>query len=397
MAEPLQKLKLPFVKVKPWRFRKFPIIAWWGPPGTASFQDFLNYKDAGFTLYAANPDTGFEQSLNFAEQAGLGVMAYRQVQGFVLPPKSVDFSLSRRRVVGWLTNDEPSGFPAVVASISAVNSLMREDPTRWALFNMLPPHAQKDPYTEPIMEAAVRNGMPILSYDSYVIHADGTDNAEAHYRYLDQFRQASLRYKVPFWAFALTIKHFGYRRPSESDLRWNQYTNLAYGAKGLWYFTYWGPTDWPNWDNQAIINPRDGSKTQLYEHVRTLNQAVLQMGPTLLDLTSREVVHTTPTPGQRPFNHGKYWIADIKAQNALIGFFTDRRGKEFALLVNKRHGMGKSAAEMADFIELTFKPQVHSVTAVNWLDGRQGRVKITASKASLRVSGGTGVLLRLDS
>ncbi len=299
---------------------------------------------------------------------GLPVMAYRQPQGFDLPAKAADFTKNREQIVGWLTNDEPSGMPAVVASITAVNAL-REDPTRWALFNLLPPGAQNNPSTEPIIEAAVRNGMPLLSYDAYVIHANGRDNAEAHFRYLDQFRQASLRYNTPFWAFALSIKHFSYRRPSESDLRWNHYTNLAYGAKGLWYFTYWGPTGWENWDTVAIVDPRNGAKTELYEYVKTLNRAVLNMGDVLLGLTSRDVVHTSPPPGQRPFMPNKHWIIGIRATDALIGFFQDGNGTQYALLVNKRHGMGKSAEETADSMALTFAPAVRSVTAVNWLDG----------------------------
>lgn len=397
----LERLELPPVTRQPWRFEKFPIIAWWGPPGTASRRDFENYKNAGFNLYAANPDTGYERAVDLAGRVGLKVMAYRQLQGFGLPAAAAppaDYAKNRKNIVGWLTHDEPGGAPAVIEAITAVNTLLREDPTRWALFNLLPPFAQVNPSTEPVLKAAVRNGMPILSYDAYVIHADGTDNAGAHFRALEQFRQASLRYDAPFWAFALTIKHFGYRRPSESDLRWNHYTNLAYGAKGLWYFTYWGPTDWPNWDTVAIVDPRDGAKTDLYEPVRKLNQAVGDMGDRLLRLTSLDVVHTLPPPGQRLFVPDARWITDIKATDALIGFFTDRgdSGAQYALLVNKRHGMGQSPEQTADRIELTFAPSVRSVTAVNWQDGRRGRLKLTGGKAMLRVHGGTGVLLRLD-
>ncbi len=396
-AEGLENLQLPGVVKQPWRFRKFPIIAWWGPPGTARAEDFRAYKEAGFTLYAANPDAGYERALQLAAQAGLPVMAYRQVQGFGLPPEPADFSRHREQIAGWLTNDEPGGEPAVTHSITAVNTLMREDPTRWALFNMLPPGAQRNPSTEPVIEAAVRNGMPLLSYDSYVLGADGTDNTSAHFRYLEQFRQASLKYKVPFWAFALSIKHLSYRRPSESDLRWNHFTNLAYGAKGLWYFTYWGPTSWENWDTVAIVNPADGSKTALYEQVKALNQTVLSVGDVLLGLTSTGVVHTSPPQGQQPFVPNQQWITGLKARDALIGFFEDKAGRRYALLVNKQHGKGLSAAQAADAIELSFALNVHSLSALSWLDGRPGPLKIDHGQATLRVAGGTGVLLRVNS
>lgn len=279
-------------------------------------------------------------------------------------------------------------------AITAVHALMREDPTRRALFNMLPPDAQRNPATPEVMDAAVRNGLPILSYDSYVIYADGHDNTEVHYRYLEQFRQASLRYSIPFWAFALSIRHFSYRRPSESDIRWNQYTNLAYGAKGLWYFTYWGPTDWPNWDHVAIVDPSDGKPTELYPYVRAINRAVRDMGKTLLRLTSTGVFHTSPPPGQQPFSASRNWITDLRARDALVGFFRDPNGADYALLVNKQHGKGLSAAATADEIELTVAPTVRQVIAENWLDGTKGPVKLTDGKATLRVAGGTGVLLR---
>jgi hypothetical protein len=395
-TDALQALTLPRVYRRPWRFRKFPIIAWWGPPGTATLRDFRAYKDAGFTLYAANPDTGYEPAMEMAARVDIPVMAYRQVQGFGLPARPADYTRHRENIVGWITNDEPSGDAGVTAAITAVNTLLREDPTRWALFNLLPPGAQQNPSTEPVISAAIRNGLPILSYDSYVIHKDGTDAAERHYQYLDQFRRASLRYDVPFWAFALSIQHFGYRRPSESDLRWQQYTNLAYGAKGLWYFTYWGPTSWENWDRVAIVDPATGAPTENYRHVQTLNRAVQKMGDTLLTLSCRDVVHTNPPNGQQPFVPDRQWIAGLTAADALIGFFNDPRGRQYALLVNKQHGMNKTARETADEITLTFAPNVGGVTAVSWLDGKTGPLRLSAGKATLTVAGGTGVLLRLD-
>ncbi len=390
----LDDLNLPPVEKKPWRFDGFPILAWWPPPGTATLADFLAYKEAGFTLYPANPDIGFDNALKFAAQAGLKIMPYRDKQGFALPDKEVVFPKDNEHIVGWITNDEPSGIEAVTASITAVNKLMRQDPTRWTLFNFLPPHVQHNPSTKPIIDAAVRNGMPILSYDNYVIMADGTDKTLEHFNNLELFRKASLEHDIPFWAFALTIKHFSYRRASESDLRWKHFTNLAYGAKGLWYFTYWGPTDWERWDTIAIVDPKNGDKTEIYNYVKTLNHAVLEMGDILLDLTNEMVTHTNPPEGHAVFEPDKFWIANIKAKDALVSFFKDSKGEEYAMVVNKLHGMNKTAKETADLIELTFAPDVKGVESVNWLDGKKGTLALENNKASLNIYGGTGVLLK---
>jgi hypothetical protein len=166
----LADLRLPPVPRAPWRFREFPIIAWWGPPGTAPVSDFQNYRDAGFTLYAANPDTGYDDAMEKAARVGLKLLAYRTPQGFGLPAKAADFTRRNKALVGWLVRDEPSGDAAITESITAVNALMRADPTGRALFNLLPPDAQNHPTTGPVIDAAVRNGLGVLSYDSYVIH-----------------------------------------------------------------------------------------------------------------------------------------------------------------------------------------------------------------------------------
>ena len=382
---------------RPWRFEGFPIVAWWGPPGTGVREDFEAYRDAGFTLHATNPDRGFEQALRHVEAVGLKSLVFRQHQGFELEAlPNPRFPEQRESVVGWIVADEPQGPTEVARAIQAVSHLMRQDPSRWSFFNLLSPQFQGNPPTEAIIDAAVRAGMPIVSFDSYVIMADGSDRSDLFYANLERIRQASLAHGVPFWPFALTIKHYTYRRPSESDLRWQHFSNLAYGAKGLWYFTYWGPTNWRGWDSRAIVDPRDGSRTELYDWVKTLNQAVLAMGDRLLRLKSVDVVHTQPATGRRGFEVGKHWIVDVQARDALVGFFEGPDGSPHALVVNKLHGPGKSARETTDTIRLTFAERVQRVEAVSWLDGRPGLLQPERRTVVLPIAGGTGVLLSAE-
>jgi hypothetical protein len=48
---------------------------------------------------------------------------------------------------------------------------------------------------------------------------------------------------IPFWAFALTTAHLSYPVPTMGQLRYQVYSNLAYGAQGIEYYTYWKPAD----------------------------------------------------------------------------------------------------------------------------------------------------------
>ena len=397
----ISSFKLPPVKKAPWRFKKFPLIAWWGPPGTAPQKAFDDYRDAGFNLYLANSDIGTSQALEKAKAAGLAIMGFPGGGGFGLKRRHVDFPQDDPSIVAWLITDEPSGVEGVENAITAMNTQMRRDPTRYAFYNMLPPSAMRDPSTTEAIKAAVENGLPILSYDAYVIYKNGNTNPENQFRFLEIYREASVQYDVPLWAFALTISHFNYRRPSESDYRWNQYTSLAYGAKGLWCFTYWGPTEdkrnWDKWDNRAIVNPATGRKTKLWHQVKAVNDTVSAVGDTLLKLKSVGVAHTSEPLVDRPFKPGKWWISDIKAQNALLGFFVDPAGKKYAWVMNKQHGAKSSAADLADTMTLTFAPDVKKVTALSWLDGTPGHIAIDKNhQATLKIAGGTGVLIRVD-
>lgn len=60
-----------------------------------------------------------------------------------------------------------------------------------------------------------------------------------YFENLEIIRRQALRVGVPFWNVILATPHFSYRDPSPADMRWQAYTTLAYGGKGLAYFTYW--------------------------------------------------------------------------------------------------------------------------------------------------------------
>lgn len=394
-AETLDDITYPPPPKAEWRFKQFPILAFWAVPGSATLTDFKNYRDAGFNIYTLNPDRDFYDGLEKATSAGLAIMPFIKKQGFNVKDMDVEYPEDHPNVVGWITRDEPKTVEEADISIRAANGLMHKDPTRWAMFNNLPPHT-KHLNTKKLVAAAVRSGVPIISYDNYVIYENGTADEAQHFAALDLYRRLSLKHDVPFWAFALTIKHFHYRRASESDVRWKQFTNLAYGAKGLWYFTYWGPTDWEKWDNKAIVNPADGSKTELYEYVKAINHNVLSMGDTLLNLTLTDVTHTTATPeGQNTFEPNRHWIAEITARSAIVSFFRHKDGSRYGMVVNKQHGKDKSAAALTDEITLTFAKRVSRADAVAWLDGNPGQLTIKDNKANLKIAGGTGVLLKL--
>jgi hypothetical protein len=71
-------------------------------------------------------------------------------------------------------------------------------------------------------------------------------------------RKIALEKRIPFWNIVLVTQHGGYRNLTEPELRFEAMQTLAFGARGLLWFTYWDPTGPPNPGNwsHAMIDPR---------------------------------------------------------------------------------------------------------------------------------------------
>jgi hypothetical protein len=54
-------------------------------------------------------------------------------------------------------------------------------------------------------------------------------------------RRESLAAGVPFWNFFNCMPFGPHSDPTEDQIRWQIYTSIAYGAKGVLYFCYWTP------------------------------------------------------------------------------------------------------------------------------------------------------------
>ena len=204
--------------------------------------------------------------------------------------------------------------------------------------------------------------------------------------------------------------------PSESDVRMQVYSSLAYGFKGLLYFLYQTPT----WKH-AILD-ENGNEGRMYKTVAKLNKEVGHLGKALRFLTSTDVRyapgrHYCPRPipngeylknliplGAREFEPAAGTAYQIKgfrahgisiARNGLIGFFRDDDGGKYFMAVNLLHNRGALAAEMEARVTVTFEPSVASVWRLSRTTGHVEEVKVKKGSLELILPGGTGDLFKL--
>jgi len=155
-----------------------------------------------------------------------------------------------------------------------------------------------------------------------------------YWPHLEIVRFHCLKAKTPLIQIICSLPHFNYRDPSEADLRWQVYTSLAYGSRGIIYFTYWDVKELATNQGPAIIT-MDGKRDKKYGYVRSINKRIARLGPVLLRLTSTGVYHTDPVP-----SGSQRLTADAPVKKAdggpmVIGCFRDAKGLYYIMPVNR--------------------------------------------------------------
>ena len=132
----------------------------------------------------------------------------------------------------------------------------------------------------------------LLSYDHYHFlkrKPDGRpSDGRQYFLNLALIRMAAQEARVPF----LNIIQAGtgeawWREPTPEEMRWLVFTTLAYGGRGISYFTYWA-------FRGGLY--ADGKPSPLVQPVAALNAEMAKFGPALLHLDSVAVYQTAPLP-----------------------------------------------------------------------------------------------------
>ncbi len=327
----------------------FFLSYWVGPPTEDA--RYAEIREANFTVAAPGGGSSPEDNraiLDLCRKHGLKAMVYdSRISG--ADPAAPDFAARIDAAVGdyaghpalygYHITDEPnaSEFPRLAAIVAR---LKEKDPGRLAYINLFPNYASPDQLGNPTYEAHVDAFCKIvkpelLSYDHYALLDPAQPPRPEYFPNLDVIRRKALEFGIPFCAVVLSTPHDPYRNPSEADLRWQAWTALAYGAKGISWFTYWTPksTTW-NFHN-GIINEK-GERSEHYERLKRLHGEIRAMGPTLRALTSTAVYAAgTKLPGVAPWpEEGAPPAARVEGGPFLVGFFVDYEGTAHATIVN---------------------------------------------------------------
>lgn len=327
-------------KMKMVEAEDFLIMPWgW----TAGDREILeDIRDCGFNM------AGFvsPQHVTLAARAGLKcIVDDPNVSRVVNDAQMSDEEIAKRvekatarfrknpNVYGYYVMDEPTAplFPNLARWAAAIT---KAHPGSTPYINLLPIGAQgpgsKD-YEDYIEQFVSVIKPTYVSYDHYTLMDDGSVRPSL-YMNLEVMRKASLKHGIPFWNIVLGNSHFHYAEVTQGGLNLQVYATLAYGGKGICYFTYFAPLV-GNYRNAAV--DQFLNKTPTWGMLRLINNQIHALAPVYLTLKSVNVFHNEDVPDGCLGMDSSRHLAEVGGGSFLIGEFEDSNGVPYVLIVNK--------------------------------------------------------------
>ncbi|MCL2742229.1 MAG: hypothetical protein FWE67_00085 [Planctomycetaceae bacterium] len=343
---------------------EMPIHAWVGIPANQStVERFKELKYAGinvnFTFYPNIAEV--EKALDAAQQAGVKVLPFcPELKNE--PEKTVKRLMNHPALAGYHLRDEPSiadfaGLSEWIKKVQAVDSkhgsyinLYPNDLCVERFFDKEVLESMKkegkNPYAEYVALFLKEVPVPYLSFDHYPItQKDGVNSIKVQwYENLEIIAAASQKAGMPFWAFALSNAHRNpgsapgdpYPIPTVGDLKLQMYSNLAYGAQSLQYFTYWGmKKEWMEFQGAPMT--ADGKRTEIYDRIKVVNDEIQTLAGVFLDSKVISVRHTGEQipQGTKRLEQLPPKIKTLETDGGAVVSLLEKGNRQFLVIVNR--------------------------------------------------------------
>ncbi len=331
-----------------------PIIAYWGVPEYATNKEaFRTFSECGFTvsLYPYSSLENLTKACKVAEQYGIKVLGSCPEMK-TSPTKAASILTKEQGFFGYIMQDEPS-VPEIKKLEVIIKQLRSVDNKHLFYINLFPfsdPKkilaSTKANYPE-YLKASSSTPCQQISFDHYPITTKGI--SETWYHNLEMVREESLASGKPFWGFALSVPHdvpFSngnyYPTPTLASLRLQVYSNLAYGAQAIQFFTYWTPDGSDSFHFHDAPISLDGKKTKTYTIVQQMNRELRTISKLFYGAKVTAVHHlggTNIPEGTTRLSKAPLNLSSLKVsgrQGAVISQFK-KDGHHYLAIVNKSH------------------------------------------------------------
>lgn len=293
---------------------ELPILGWYGiPEDKVTVERYQEASQAGFTILmqAASNAEKMRGFLDMAQSAGIKLS--------VLLPEfenegleaAVAMLKDHPALLMWHVKDEPKykDFEKVADTIRRIDTVDGRHPCY--VNHIADASASMGvPDYAAYMERVLREFKPrLISADFYPCRLADTARALPYrdtdnevyvcptwYRQLEYLSGLARREELPLALFACDVAHdvvdYVYPVPTVAMLRLQMYSNLAYGARMLQYFTYWNPYPKTQLKFHESIIRADGTRSPVYDRVRQVNRELQARAFVFMDAELVSVSHT---------------------------------------------------------------------------------------------------------
>jgi len=274
---------------------QIPVLAWYSiPQDQTSLERYRELKDAGFThnlSFFPNRES-MKAAFDTAYKAGIMMVAYcPELKSKT--EETVKMFMDHPALAAYMLRDEPNRKDFHELGDWA-NKIIAIDNTHFCYLNLFPNYASEEQlgtksYKEHVDLFTEEVPVQVLSFDHYPVVGDSL--RAGWYENLEIISESARRNGKPFWAFALSVAHGPYPVPTVAHLRLQVFSDLAYGAQGIQYFTYWTPYDTTWKFNNAPIS-LEGKRTDSYDRVKLVNEEIRNLSFVFLGAKVISIGHT---------------------------------------------------------------------------------------------------------
>lgn len=332
-----------------------PILAWIGvPERETTLARYQEMKAAGININFANFSSieAAEKALDIAKQAGIKLQPYcPELKSD--PEKTVRRLMKHPALAGYHLRDEPNAtdFPELAEWVKRIQTV---DKQHYCYINLFPNYASKeqlfgddyksqpgrDVYAAHVDTFLKHVSVPFISFDHYPVIEKNEKKVlrPEWYKNLEIIAAASKKFNLPFWAFSLSVAHGPYPIPTIADIRLQMYSNLAYGAQVLQYFTYWNPGVNASWDFHDAPIGLDGKRTVVYDRMKEVNREIQNLSGVFLHSKLVSVAHTGKEipPGTRRLAKLPDPVKVLETgDNGAVVAVLEKGDRQFLVIVNR--------------------------------------------------------------
>lgn len=253
----------------------------------------------------------------------------------------------------------------------------------------------------------------ILAYDCYTLTRAGSVVSDVnggegivgdYIKSLSMYKKYAKQYNIPFWVTVAAHDHI-YNSGSIplKHTQWTVNTSLAYGAKGIQYYTYWndgaGSPDVSYWADQSSSRAQgmvsiNGAPTDNYYRIQKVNNQIklidhVLMGAEHVGIMQFGTQHVELMPEDVLYSFGNLYNI---TGDAFVGCFT-HEGNEVYYIVNNSVDSGVKTFK-ADFIE-NVNVRLTNLNYVSQTNPNGQIVKSDANSIGFNLAGGEAILLEV--